>query len=74
MKDEIVNEIVCMLQRQGFEVEGISNKIYMILKDVDIVRKETALAVRDDILNDNLLKRFLAAKGDILPDTRHRRT
>ena len=49
MKDEIVNEIVCMLQRQGFEVEGISNKIYMILKDVDIVRKETALAVRDDI-------------------------
>lgn len=62
MKDEIVNEIVCMLQRQGFEVEGISNKIYMILKDVDIVRKETALAVRDDILNDNLLKRFLAAK------------
>ena len=62
MKDQIVNSIVCMLDGMGVDTEGIADKLYIIMKDVEIKPIETALALRDDALNDNLLNRFLAAK------------
>lgn len=62
MKDQIVNSIVCMLDEMGVDTEGIADKLYIIMKDVEIKPIETALALRDDALNDNLLNRFLAAK------------
>lgn len=62
MKDQIVNSIVCMLDGMGIDTEGIADKLYIIMKDVEITPIETALALRDDALNDNLLNRFLAAK------------
>lgn len=62
MKDQIVNSIVCMLDEMGVDTEGIADKLYIIMKDVEITQIETALALRDDALNDNLLNRFLAAK------------
>lgn len=62
MKDQIVNSIVCMLDGMGIDTDGIADKLYIIMKDVEITPIETALALRDDALNDNLLNRFLAAK------------
>lgn len=62
MKDQIVNSIVCMLDGMGIDTDGIADKLYIIMKDVEIKPIETALALRDDALNDNLLNRFLAAK------------
>lgn len=63
MKDEVINAIVVMLSELGVDTGDIANRLYVLLKDVEISRAETALAVRNDLLNENLLKRFLAAKA-----------
>lgn len=63
MKDEVINAIVVMLSELGIDAGDIANRLYALLKDVEITRAETALAVRNDLLNENLLKRFLAAKA-----------
>lgn len=63
MKDEIVNAIVVMLSEMGVDTDGIADRLYMLLKDVEITRIETALAIRDDQLNENLITRFLGAKA-----------
>lgn len=52
-----------MLSELGIDAGDIANRLYALLKDVEITRAETALAVRNDLLNENLLKRFLAAKA-----------
>lgn len=62
MKDELVNSIVCMLDSMGVDTEGIADKLYVLMKDIEITPIETQLALRDDALNEQLLKRFVAAK------------
>lgn len=62
MKDELVNSIVCMLDSMGVDTDGIADRLYILLRDYEIKPVETQLAIRDDALNDQLLKRFLAAK------------
>lgn len=62
MKSEIVNNILCMLQGYGIDSSEIENKLYLILKDCTITPTETALAIRNEMLNETLLKRFIAAK------------
>jgi len=62
MKETVVNQIVLMLKSQGIDTDGMADKLYYILKDVDISAKETQLALRDDALNEQLLSRFIAAK------------
>lgn len=62
MKDELVNNIVCMLDSMDVDTEGIADRLYILMKDIEIKPMETALALRDDALNEQLLKRFLAAK------------
>ena len=63
MKETIINEIVRTLHEMGIDTDGIPERLYIIFKDVDVVKAETALAVRDDVQNDILLKQFLAAKA-----------
>lgn len=63
MKDEIVNAIVVMLSERGIDTDGIADRLYMLLKDVEITRADTALTVRNDVLNESLLTRFLGAKA-----------
>ena len=62
MKEELINDIVCMIGRLGVDTEGIAEKLYILMKDVTVTKTETALAVRDDAQNDRLLRRFLSAK------------
>lgn len=62
MKDELVNSIVCMLDSMGVDTEGIADKLYILMKGFEITPIETQLALRDDAMNEQLLKRFLAAK------------
>lgn len=63
MKETIINEIVRTLHEMGIDTDGIPERLYIIFKDVDVVKAETALAVRDDVQNETLLKQFLAAKA-----------
>ena len=51
-----------MLQGYGVDSDEIENKLYLILKDCTITPTETALAIRNEMLNDTLLKRFISAK------------
>jgi site-specific recombinase XerD len=62
MKERLINSIVCMLQGRGIDTEGIPDALYLLFKDVEIARAETALAIPDASVNTDLLKRFLAAK------------
>lgn len=62
MKDSLINSIVCMLDSMDVDTEGIADKLYILMKDIEIKPMETALALRDDAMNEQLLKRFLAAK------------
>lgn len=62
MKDELVNSIVCMLGSMDVDTDGIADRLYILLQNYEITPIETQLALRDDALNDQLLKRFLAAK------------
>jgi len=62
LKEELINDIVCMIGSLGVDTEGIAEKLYILMKDVTVTKTETALAVRDDAQNDRLLRRFLSAK------------
>lgn len=62
MKDDVINRIVCMLDSMDVDTDGIADRLYILLKDYQIVPMETQLALRDDTLNEQLLNRFLAAK------------
>lgn len=62
MKDKLVNDIICMLDSRGMDTEGIVDRLYIMLRNYQITPMETQLALRDDALNESLLKRFLAAK------------
>lgn len=62
MKDELVNSIVCMLDSMGVDTEGVADRLYILMKDYSITQMETALVPRDDAMNEQLLKRFLASK------------
>lgn len=63
MKETIINEIVRTLHEMGINTDGIAERLYLIFKDVDVTKTETALAVRDDMQNETLLMQFLAAKA-----------
>lgn len=62
MKEELINDIVCMIGKMGVDTTGIAEKLYILMKDVTVTKTETALAVRDDAQNERLLRRFLSAK------------
>lgn len=62
MKEELIYSIVAMLQQRGVSTEGIPERLYILFKDVEVTKAETALAIRDDTQNEKLLKRFLSAK------------
>ena len=62
MKGELVNSIICMLDSMGVDTEGVADRLYILLRNYEIKPLETQLAIRDDSINEHLLKRFLAAK------------
>lgn len=62
MKEELINDIVCMIGKMGVDTAGLSERLYILMKDLEITQAETTLAVRDDVQNERLLKRFLSAK------------
>lgn len=62
MKGEVVDKIICMLISNGVKIDGMQDRLYMILKDYEIKPMETAIALRNEVLNDQLVKRFLASK------------
>ena len=62
MKEELINGIICMLKEQGIETDGIRERLYLLMRNVEVNQIETALAVRDETLNEQLIKRFLGAK------------
>lgn len=64
MKDELINRIICMFTEldPGIDIENIKSKLYIIMKDVSVSQIETALAVRDETVNDSMLRRFIASK------------
>ena len=63
MKEQVINEIVRTLHEMGIDTDGVTERLYLIFKDVDVTKAETALAVRDDMQNETLLMQFLAAKA-----------
>lgn len=63
MKEQIINEIVRTLHEMGIDTDGVTERLYLIFKDVEVSKAETALAVRDDMQNETLLRQFLAAKA-----------
>ena len=63
MKETIINEIVRTLHEMGIDTDGVTERLYLIFKDVEVSKAETALAVRDDMQNETLLMQFLAAKA-----------
>jgi len=62
VKNEIINAIIQMLDNMGVDTDGIADRLYILLKNYEITQIETQLALCDDTLNEQLLKRFLAAK------------
>lgn len=62
MKNKIINDICCMLLSNGVEVDRVQDKLIMIFKDYEIRPMETSVALRNDVLNETLIKRFIASK------------
>lgn len=64
MKEEIINSIIMMLTEMDMDIdtEEISGKLYFIMRNVQITKIETELAVREDAQNEQYIKRFIAAK------------
>lgn len=62
MRQELAEKITFMLKRCGVIEDGILNEILIILNDYEITIRETALAVRNEDKNMELLKRFIIAK------------
>ena len=65
MKNEIINRFCGALQRNGIEADwnDITNELVVILDDYDIKPAERAIVVRDEAINERLLKNFLATKA-----------
>lgn len=63
MREELFRELVYLLQ--GFELNEntLKSRITMILDRYEIMPRETAVAVLDEVTNENLLKKFIIAKA-----------
>lgn len=64
MKEEIINSIIMMLTEMDMDIdtEEMASKLYFLMRNVQVVKLETELAVREDIQNEQYIKRFIAAK------------
>ena len=64
MKEEIINSIIMMLTEMDMDIdtEEVTSKLYFLMRNVQVVKLETELAVREDIQNEQYIKRFIAAK------------
>lgn len=62
MKNTVITLICNMLISNGVDVDRIQDKLFMILKDYEIRPIETQIAIRDETINERLVKHFIAAK------------
>lgn len=62
MREELIQSILNMLMGEGVDVQGVDAKLVILLNDFEITKRETAIAVRNEDRNAELLKRFLIAK------------
>lgn len=61
-KDQLVNKIVAEARARGADTDGFAEKLYIIMKDINIEQMETHLALPNRALNHEFINRFLAAK------------
>lgn len=61
-KDQLVNKIVAEARARGADTDGFAEKLYIIMKDINIEQMETQLALPNRALNHEFINRFLAAK------------
>lgn len=61
-KDQLINAIVSEAQKRGADTEGFADKLYIIMKDINVEQAETRLALPNQVLNQEYIDRFLAAK------------
>lgn len=62
MKDEVIEKILMMLQREGIDLQDMQANLRIILNDYEITARETALAVRNEDKNRWYLQKFIIAK------------
>ena len=62
MKEELINNIICMLQEQGIRIDGLHEKLILLFRNVECTPIETSLALIDETANEHLIKQFIAAK------------
>lgn len=62
MKEELINNIICMLQEKGIQIDGIHEKLILLFRNVECTPIETSLALIDETANEHLIKQFVAAK------------
>ncbi|WP_462350014.1 tyrosine-type recombinase/integrase [Eubacterium ventriosum] len=63
MKNELIDSIVThMSARYGLEAEQLKTLLIIELKDYDVVKKETAISVRSEDVNEEIFKKFLISK------------
>lgn len=62
MREELIHRILNMLMADGVEIQNMESKLVILLNDFEISKRETAIAVRNEDRNAELLKRFLIAK------------
>ena len=62
MRQELTEKIMMCLMGRGINEPDIAQDITIILSDYDITARETAVAVRNQDINQHCLKKFLIAK------------
>lgn len=65
MREELLQKIMFILQAKGISSQAlgnIQNELTILLNDYEITGRETALAIRNEDMNEWYLKKFLVAK------------
>ena len=62
VKEEVIDKILMLLMQEGIDVSNLKNPLYVALNDYEIMKKTTALAIRDEDRNIYCLQKFIIAK------------
>lgn len=62
MKQELIQKICILLQKNNTYSDEMKNELVILLNDYDIQRRSTELAICDEDINKNLIARFLVSK------------
>lgn len=62
MRKEVMEKIIMLLRKKGFDDPDISQDLIIILSDYEITARDTAVAIRNEDKNKSYLQKFLIAK------------